>query len=251
MSVDSIKEAVKTAVLAYQRPDLHYPAQDKTAKFPLTGDAVEVDRMVDFRLERFIETKEEGILYRPEIVRAMKDQIFSLKNKLLGIMVKGPHGIGKSHSLVNLVRTLRADGHIVTFIPDCEKWNDSFFFIQAVCRSLGATASGLGITSTSFNDSTTYWDFAETIVQSLEQLNKNKNEKVHWILVFDQINRIFGRQGNEKLKDVGVLPLPFQMMKTLHCFENVHTVISASADNTLSYKENHEGFRTYDHHERR
>ena len=149
--IDSIKKAIKKDVLAYKRPDLNYPAQDGIAKYTLTGGHVEIDRFMDFRQERFAETKKEGILYRPNIVKAMKDQIFS--SETFGIMVKGPHGVGKSHSLVNLVRALRADGHIVTFIPDCERWVDSFDFIQAVCRSLGTTASGLGITSTSFNDS--------------------------------------------------------------------------------------------------
>jgi hypothetical protein len=40
---------------------------------------------------------------------------------LSGVIVKGPHGVGKSHSLVNLVLTLQASGRcLVTLVPDCE-----------------------------------------------------------------------------------------------------------------------------------
>jgi hypothetical protein len=41
-------------------------------------------------------------------------------------MVKGTEGMGKSHTLVNTVLKLQSTGeYLVTFIPDCERWNSS------------------------------------------------------------------------------------------------------------------------------
>lgn len=74
----------------------------------------------DFPVERFLRTETDGVLYRPAIVAAMKD-ILLTGHERMGLFVRGPHGVGKSHSLVNLVRSLRAEGHIVTFIPQLRK----------------------------------------------------------------------------------------------------------------------------------
>lgn len=202
-------------MLAYKRPDLAYPAQNITAE--MCKLSLEVEPFEHFRLVRVLETKDGGILFRPGIVDDMKRLIFSAKYKHRGVMVRGPPGVGKSHSLVNLVLSLRAAGHIVTFIPVCEPWRDYMYLIDAVCRGLGTTASKLGITPASFDGNTFNRDFAETVVESLKLLNRNKPEaeNVRWILVFDQLNRLFGRKENENLKDVGVLPLPFRLMKTL------------------------------------
>lgn len=81
------------------------------------------------------------------------------------------------------------------------------------------------------------------------QINQNKTEenKTYWISVFDQLNRIFGRPKLLNTKDVGLLPKPFQWMKILAAKRNVHTVISASADNSLSYKRNLAGFVEFGH----
>jgi hypothetical protein len=54
-------------------------------------------------------------------------------------MIKGPHGIGKSHSLVNVVRKLLSEGvYLVTFIPDCERWNYPEYLQDSICASFGA-----------------------------------------------------------------------------------------------------------------
>jgi len=73
--------------------------------------------------DRFDGSLEEGILYRHAIVDEMKNEVDkAFKKRKAGVMIKGPHGIGKSHSIVNLVRKLLYDsdgGYLVTFIPDC------------------------------------------------------------------------------------------------------------------------------------
>jgi Ni2+-binding GTPase involved in maturation of urease and hydrogenase len=63
----------------------------------------------------------------------------------MGVSVGGPQGFGKSHTLVTLVETLQQEGHIVTFIPDCEKWKDTDFFVELIASSLGSTAEGLDL----------------------------------------------------------------------------------------------------------
>ena len=73
---------------------------------------------------RFDDCESRGILYRPKIVEEMMKVVEDAfkKERRTGIMIKGPHGIGKSHSLVNLVRNLQYNSsckYLVTFIPDC------------------------------------------------------------------------------------------------------------------------------------
>ena len=58
----------------------------------------------------------------------------------MGRFVKGPHGIGKSHLLVNLVRMLLygSDGkYLVTFIPDCSYFEDERSLFDVICLSFG------------------------------------------------------------------------------------------------------------------
>lgn len=62
-------------------------------------------------------------------------------------MVKGPQGIGKSHSLVNTVLKLQSTGKdLVTLIPDCKRCNNEFYFVNAICSSFGAAPGELGVT---------------------------------------------------------------------------------------------------------
>lgn len=73
--------------------------------------------------KRFEGSSEKGILYRPVIVDELVVKVERVLNKdrRSGIMIKGPEGIGKSHSLVNLVRKLQygSNGkYLVTFIQD-------------------------------------------------------------------------------------------------------------------------------------
>jgi hypothetical protein len=149
-TTNEIKEAIKIAVLAYKYPNLNYPEEDKVALYPL--DAATHDPGAAYRPERF--DYAGNILYRPGIVRNLQDAILTLTNREFGsgILVNGPQGVGKSHSLVNLVRRLRGHGHIVTFIPDVEQWDTGVEFIDFICRSLGTDSVALGITEAMATD---------------------------------------------------------------------------------------------------
>jgi hypothetical protein len=249
----TIKEELKTAFLNYKNPEEaagidYHPPPDETAMYQLSF-AVETDDL--FRPERFHKTVEMGILSRPQIVQEMKSIIFDPKNKKFGLFVKGPQGVGKSHSIVNLVQTLRAEGHIVTFIPFCELWTNKLGLMKAICRSIGTTMDALGVTSTVLKGEFFMEQFLDFIVSDcLGQLNENRQaekDKIHWILVFDQLNRIFARPAFVNAKDVGVLPEPFVWMKSLASKRHVHTVVSASVNNSFSFKESHPGFIEYNH----
>eukprot|EP00978_Attheya_sp_CCMP212_P039746 scaffold209758_cov40-Attheya_sp.AAC.1 len=109
------------------------------------------------RGERFGQTMEGGILYRPYITDQLVGRVEAALGKVLpnGIMVKGPQGIGKSHSLVNLVRKLEqeSDGkYLVTFVPDCEKWDTLHDLYASICSSFGATTADLSLRRGSYED---------------------------------------------------------------------------------------------------
>lgn len=193
-----------------------------------------------FPLERFEKTGDEGVLYRPDIVEEMENMLLH-GNTWEGLFVRGPQGVGKSHSLVNLVRSLRSKGHIVTFIPTCETWIDDFGLIEAICKSILSSTGTIGIDRSLSSSTGLLQMIIDWIERALPVMDK------HWFFVFDQINRIFARPHLLVAKDVGVLPSPFVLMKILNFRKRMKTVISASANNSVSYKENHPGFRVYDH----
>jgi hypothetical protein len=90
--------------------------------------------------ERFEKSFEDGILYRPEITKKMFELVKSTLDDESGsgIMVKGPQGIGKSHSLVNLVLKLQeSKKYLVTLLPDCERWTSAEYLVKSICCSFG------------------------------------------------------------------------------------------------------------------
>lgn len=247
----NIEKKLKAAILKWKKEVAgHHPRPpDDTAVYRLS---YAVDPADTFRPERFDGTEKKGILYRPQIVREMKRIVLDPENNRFGVFVKGPQGVGKSHSVVNLVETLRAEGHIVTFIPDCEQWLDEYEFVEAICRSISIRPQALGITSATLGEKYFLREFLKYIIEDclegeLNQKMQTAESKIQWILVFDQLNRIFARSPFSNLKDVGVLPEPFNWMKMLAVKQNVHTIISASANNSLAYKDNHPGFVEYNH----
>ena len=198
-----------------------------------------VELPASFPVERFEKTRRSGVLYRPEIVAKMEELLMN-EDEVKGLFVRGPQGVGKSHSLVNLVRRLRADGAIVTFIPTCETWWDNFDLLQAMCRSIKSSTQAIGI-----NRAMVTTDALLTIIDRIETILPTIDKD--WFFFFDQINRIFARPQFSTAKDVGVLPPPFNLMKLLNMRNRMKCVISASANNSTAYKENHPGFRVYDH----
>jgi hypothetical protein len=115
-----------------------YKIDEKFGRKPFWRDSV--------RSERFKTTVKSGVLYRQNIVTDLLEKVNEAISKKVesGFVVKGPRGIGKSHSLVNLVLKLQADANcLVTFIPDCDKWRNAAFLLKMICASFGTTPEGI------------------------------------------------------------------------------------------------------------
>jgi hypothetical protein len=202
------------------------------------------------RSERFESTLRNGLLYRPAIVDDIVKKVGEALDARVrkGIMVKGPQGIGKSHSLVNVVLNLESTGdYLVTFIPDCEVWRTPHYLVRQICASFGSTPEHLGIDfwgeqfafEGAWED--TLGNIVEAIDAALEKLEKR------WVFVFDQINRLFAMPVNEKSKDAATLTFPFNWIAQVRRSRRITSIISASANNEISYKDRHEGFDPYLH----
>ena len=136
---------------------------------------------------RFDDCVSRGILYRPKIVKEMMKVVEDAfkKEPRTGIMIKGPHGIGKS-----LVRNLKNNSsckYLVTFIPDCQEWIDANELYTAICRSFGTSFSALSWKVGSDKDEK--MRDLNTFVNAIDLILQDMNKK--WVLVFDQINRLF------------------------------------------------------------
>jgi hypothetical protein len=199
------------------------------------------------RGERFDSTLENGILYRPKIV----DELANKVNAVLGlpvrkgIMVKGPQGVGKSHSLVSLVRKLlygSKNKYLVTFIPDCNKWNDADYLLEAICASFGATpASAFGFDSERPIEQTQLRAFIKKIDTALTACKKQ------WVFIFDQVNTLFNKPLNRHAEDASGFDFPFFMIDNVTKPGRITSLIAASTNNEMAYKDKYEGFDEYNH----
>ena len=235
--MEQIMDKFLQALKEFAAVEEHGHHLDPAVKMHPMDFAVELP--ASFPVERFEKTIRSGVLYRPDIVEKMEELLMN-ESQVKGLFVRGPQGIGKSHSMVNLVRRLRARGAIVTFIPTCEEWWDNFDLLQAMCRSIKSSTQAIGIDRAMVTTDTLL-----TIIDRIEDLLPTIDKD--WFFVFDQINRIFARPQFSTAKDVGVLPPPFYLMKELNKRNRMKCVVSASANNSTAYKENHPGFRVYDH----
>jgi hypothetical protein len=128
----------------------------RASKAPPADGSMEVYRVRFVEYDRYWVTKtrqnrmvkESRVLYRPTIVNSLVNRVESLldSGNETGIMVKGPQGVGKSLSIVNLVRKLlSSDQYVVTFIPNCEIWKSLVTFYQFILFSVGVDDTTLMI----------------------------------------------------------------------------------------------------------
>ena len=175
--------------------------------------------------DRFVRSSKKGILYRPEIVDAISETIealFQEKNVPLGLMIKGPQGSGKSHSILNVVRKLQlTEKYLVTYIPDCDDWTSSSDLINAICLSFGSRYYQLDLPYFK-NGKDEYEDEFMDFINVVDTVLKQKGKQ--WVFVFDQTNRIFARHPD--MKGIGSLPFPFYMIKNVMTAGRISTIIS-------------------------
>jgi len=162
-----------------------------------------------------------------------------------GLMIKGPQGIGKSHSIVNLVYQLLYHSnckYFVTFIPDCALWTFAYDLFESICASFGSTPDELGITWTEEMLSKKY--FLEEFVEAIDA--KLAEQGRQWVFVFDQIDSLSDRY--HKIRDISALPFPFNSMRQIMKSGRITSILSASANNDLLHcDKNDSDFLDYDH----
>ncbi|MGH3055709.1 MAG: hypothetical protein ACRDL7_12100, partial [Gaiellaceae bacterium] len=216
--------------------------------------------MDNVRKERFPQ-EHPKILYRPDIVNKIMFDIpggvwirdtliepFGISEALnhgKGIIVNGPHGVGKSHTLVNLVLKLMSTGdYLVTFIPDCNKWGNVGYLVEVICKSFHCRSMDIFNMRIADIASNELDGFLEGVADALEERKKK------WVFVFDQVNRLFAKEAvlNHVATDAGTLPYPFNYITKVMKQDRITSVISASANNEMSFaNDKHEGFVPYDH----
>ena len=244
------KAALETAVLAYKGRE-KLPDDVLKQEFYSVNDLFGSDPFhcywtSQLRADRFAD--DPRILYRPSIADAIVsriDKCFMASGKK-GLMIKGPQGIGKSHSIINVYRKLVSstqNNYLVTFIPFCEDWNNTDFFANAVCRSLGLELADIGLQ----DDDLSSPEISIVAVRKLLKLIQDllKKHGLKWVFIFDQINSLFSKAPQaEKLEE---LPDPYFLVSEVMSSHFVVSVIAASANNEIAYKDRHQKFVEYHH----
>lgn len=162
----------------------------------------------------------------------------------VGVVVKGPTGIGKSHSLVNLVRKLLYDSngkYLVTFIQDCEKFEDVYDLFDTICLSFGTSLEEIEFQIPALDHYQCFHIFINAIDSFLEKSNKQ------WVFIFDQINRLFARPEIQRTKRLSYLPFPFYTITAVLKRGRITSIVSASANNEIDYDDKYRGFEEYYH----
>jgi hypothetical protein len=188
------------------------------------------------RPDRFERTLRSGILYRPHIVDELSAKVESAfaSGVRQGIIVQGPHGIGKSHSLINLVLKLESSGnYLVTFVPDCTLWNSAVFLVDLICKSFGLAvygSNGIGLDEGVYAPDvplTRLDSILRTISEELTAMNKQ------WVFVFDQVEKLFVQcPGSTRIE---ALQYPFPFISLVLRPGRIVSVVSASADNDCEH----------------
>ena len=83
------------------------------------------------------------------------------------------------------------------------------------------------------------------LVEDIDRVLSKHGKK--WVFIFDQINAIFAREEFKNVRDVTKLKFPFSLMHAVMKKGRIISVISASANNDVSHRDNHPGFEDFDH----
>ena len=136
------------------------------------------------------------------------------------------------------------DYSLVTFIPDCDRWECVSDLYNAICNSFGTSLTAVR------------WQIGSDLDKQLERLNTFvdaidlilQRMDRRWVLIFDQINRLFSRLLLIDAKDLSTLPFPFSAINNImKRGRRIVSIISASTNNEVAYKESHRGFEECNH----
>jgi hypothetical protein len=233
--------------------DRHFKATTKLT-VPADGATYEIEKAFGRRQAwyeelatgRFLATAGgSGVLYRETIVDGLLKEIgvaFSAKLKC-GVIVNGPHGVGKSHSLVNLVLKLQASGdYLVTFVPDCQQWEGATYLLRMICDSFGTTLEDVKPPKVAEAHGDYFLEQFNSIVGAIA--NKLAEREKKWVFVFDQINKLFPKTGKSTISG---FQFPYNMISKIRKPGHVISILSASANNEIADTGTEEGFLEFPH----
>jgi SAM domain (Sterile alpha motif) len=190
--------------------------------------------------------KRVRVLYRADITAHLFEQVVDEDRQNIGLAVFGPQGIGKSHTLVNLVLQLQASRkYLVTFIPDCHQWDSADDLLAAICGSIGIEQGpdGIGLPVPEPNAEWASETALNRVINAITSELQANDRK--WVFIFDQVNGLFRGNAVNRPSRIADLTFPFSMIiKVVR--EGVISVISASSNNEISLA-NEERFVRYNH----
>ena len=178
---------LEEAITNYFRSQSVANFNDSTSHLYMVNDAFKEPYWKDILSDRLEFSNCKDILYRPEIV----NEIVSLIKENLanmpkhGVMIKGPPGIGKSHSIVNAVRKLQSTGNYLVTFMNCESWSTLDDLVSAICSSFGTSYDLLNLRyfkQRNEESSDRFHAFLDDVSTVLKQNGKQ------WVFVFDHIN---------------------------------------------------------------
>jgi hypothetical protein len=212
-----------------------YPVTDATDQYLYALDEVQADWLLpQYRQPRFQRATEDpsnpSVLYRPGVVKELFEFVQNCPN-YNGVMVRGPQGIGKSFTLLNLYRRLVSEGHLVAFLPQTALAVTNSMYAEAIAQGLGFPELDIDVSD--------FDKMRRLVKKTVAGLPQDKN----FYFIFDQINEVFAPTPTRKMSQ---LLAPHHLMNDLRTLGCV-PIISASANNLSAYKDNHEGFMAWDH----
>lgn len=108
------EEVLEKAVIAYKNRTRLSDCPDLLSIYDLNS-VFQTEERQDFhsywcdqlKVDRFTTSSEQGIIYRPTVTNEIVQEIEDCFKKpgRQGLMIKGPQGIGKSHSEVDVTET--------------------------------------------------------------------------------------------------------------------------------------------------
>jgi hypothetical protein len=230
-NMKNIEAAVKKHFADIRASNLQAPASDHLYKIEDEFGTKADYWKKKLQLGRFENVKKPSILYRPQVVDKLFEEMTEVfeTEPLPGLMVTGPSGIGKSHSLVNLVHKLQSTGdYLVTFFPDCNWWPTATYFLEVVCDSFGIELrgpNGIGLGYVTPYVLACPEQDLETTMEAISQAVANEGKK--WVFVFDHVNELSAKYPD--VDRISALPYPHSMVVGVLKY-GAMSIISASAD---------------------
>jgi hypothetical protein len=109
-----------------------------------------------------------------------------------------------------------------------------------ICHSFNTTPEGISAPDVESGFSGKNLEQFNSVVNAIA--NKLASNGKYWVFVFDQVNKLFSREGKSS---IGELPFPYDMISFIRKPGCVISILSASANNEIS--DNHESFIEYPH----